>query len=240
MTDIIKQEWEHPLLLSAADQEKFHAEVASEVDFLPSIKLMQATNKETKDPSLTPKPNPGDFFLTQKNRSLGPRILVCIVGTRSHALCIQNGKKTAESFDPNSPIFKQIQNTPDKGVETMVMWSKAEYLCWLPEENEYGILFPGKKHTRPQAAEILIYMTPPQSRFIEATQTLPHTPCFSLTGKVKMHGPVKSSYIIGVEPIPYDSSYLPDKESMEATRKLFTAPVQNEPKVVTATSTVER
>jgi len=231
MTDSQLQvnDWQNHLLIPEADQEKFEAQIAQEVDFLPSIKLLQNTNQECGPAPSDPKA--GEFFLTLKNRKLGHKVLICVLGVRPHALLIQGGKKTKESFKFNSPIFKEIQNTPADGVVTQVMWSGGEFLCWLPAENEWGVLFPGKPKTRPAAGEILTYMRPPQDRKVEASKDLPHTNCFSLVSKLQSWGPVKKSYIIQIVPEEPARSNFPEQESADTARRMFIEPIGKEPNV---------
>ena len=235
----IEQRQVSGLVPTESERKFFEARVQSDESFLPSLKLLQGTSPELAEDGGANKS--GDFYLSILNRNLHQKVIVCIVGRRAHALLMENNRKTKESFDYDSPIFKQIvntQSTRDQSIRSS--WSVGDFLCWLPEENVFCTFFPGVRALRPIAFDLIDYMTEPKSRSIESKKEYPHTNCFEFNSFLQSFGPRYRCMVVKPTPLVPDKSLFPQQEQLEASQKIFYHPVLTETKTEEAPSTVGR
>jgi hypothetical protein len=106
--------------------------------FLPPIKLMSGMSKPVK----AKKAVVGDWFLGQET-NLGQETEFVVIEGLPHALQLdEKNKVTAESFDPNDPVFKTIQAARAKYAKG-AMWG-FNYLLWSTKVKQFGTYFINK------------------------------------------------------------------------------------------------
>lgn len=234
MTNIIKPE-DIPDLIPSDDARKFF-ESQRDDSFLPNLKLLQGTS-----PELTEGHKAGNFFISVRNRQIGEKCVICVVGRRAHALLMRDGKKVSESFDKDSPVFKEIINTPSTPNQSVrSSYSIGDFLCYLPEEDEFVSYFPGIKSARPVSYEIIDHMTEVKHRKMESKKSLPHTNCFEMWNQMENFGPKNRCFVPHVKPLDPLQEYFPNQDDFDSAKKIFYSPVVNEVKVEEVTDDVER
>lgn len=233
-TDITKPEYQPVVPFTPSDSERSFFEQQPEDPFLPSVKLIQGISPETERGARA-----GDWWLSVRDKPLGPKFLCSIWGRRAHALMIVSGKKTKESYNSESPIFREIMSTPGDGQTIITSWSIGDFLVYLPEHDEFGSLFFGRKSSRPAAFIVIDHMTPPDQRKPQQPK-LDHTHCFEISSTVKSFGPKNRCYVPEIKPLERTETFLPDKTALEAALGIFYGPVKNEIKVEVAPSGVDR
>lgn len=216
-------------LIPTADERKFF-DSRHEDSFLPSLKLLQGTSPELAENDGRNKS--GDFYLSVLNRNVGQKVIVCVCDRRVHALLMENGRKSKESFNYNSPIFQlimSISSTKDQSIRSS--WSVGDFLCWLPEENVFCTFFPGVRALRPVAFDLIDYMTTPKERVIESKRDLLHTNCFEFTSFLQNFGPRYRCMVVKLTPLDVERSLFPESLALKSVQEIFIRPVINEQKV---------
>lgn len=194
--------------------------------FLPSIKLIQGISKEINKENHV---EAGDFLVSNTNTNLKQGFSICVVGRRSHALLMIDNKKSKESFNFESPVFKEIQNTKsDRDAGINAFWGD-DFLIWIPKAGEFYTLFCGKPSNRETGWCIVDHMTPLDQRE-KGREDLPHTNCFTLDShfEIKKFGENYRCHCPDVIPIEPDKILHPDIQAAELAGQTFYSPVKNE------------
>lgn len=212
-----------PLLVPDAEEQEDLADVRP--PFVPNIKLIHSVSQQREEPGI----NEGDFLFGEIN--LGSSFVFAVVGRRQHAIRFENNVKVKESFNKDSPIFKEIRY----GSETRTLRNTAghDFLMWIPSHNIFAAYLFGRNYTFQAARTILMHMTPPANR-PEATQEEVHTNVFTLRSEYRKifrcHCPMVEPFLESID--------MPSQKDFERTAANFYAPVKAE--VVVEESTTNR
>ena len=226
------------------DKERAFFDAYPDDGFLPQIKLLQGTSGEIGQlHPQTGKPlhAQGDYYLSLKDRNMGREVKVAVLTRRAHAIMFRNQtEKVGESFNYESPTFQEIMNTPNaKDQSITTSFSIGDFLCWLPEQDNFATFFPGRKSSRPAGFEIIDFMTKPEERN-ESKKELPYTNCFIFGSVYRKFGPKFSAFCPTITPIESTPDLMPDPKLLESALAMFWKPVKEELNLVKNTAPVNR
>lgn len=196
--------------------------------FLPSIKLIQGISAEVKEENI----EAGHFLISNTHTNLKQDFTILVLGRRSHALLMINNKKSKESFNFDSPIFKEIMSTPSDRPNGINSFWGNDFLIYVPKVGEFVTFFCGKPSNREIGWSIVDHMIPFKDREKGKTD-LPHTNCFQLDSifETTKFGSDYRCHCPIITPLEPSKEFFPDQNSLESAAKIFHTPVQNEAKV---------
>ncbi len=222
MSEIEKQGTYPPIVPS---QQERQAAAASTVTFVPPIKLLQGLSSEANEGNNSA----GDFYYKQDTRNLGTKIKIIVLGRRSHAILFVKNVKEKESFDINSPIYKDIKNTRRaKGVSPL---SGHDFCLYIPEHELFTCFHFGKRSHQDTANEILDCMIPPTERpDTKLCKERLYTRYFELYSFWKEWSPDFKAWIPRVTPLvqPEAGTIAVDVAKIDKTLELFYSAVSTE------------
>lgn len=109
--------------------------------FLPPIKLMSGMSKPVK--ARPPKAKIGDWFLGQET-NLGQETEFIVFEAVPHALLLDDKWKVLEeSFSPEDPVFKKIQEMTKVRGQKGASWG-FNYLLWSCVAKGFGVYYINK------------------------------------------------------------------------------------------------
>lgn len=212
-------------------------------NFIQSLKLIQGSAKEvgTED-TQGQKISQGDFFIQSQNITVGDQLEIVVVLRRAHALLIVNNQKTLETFDINSPIWKEIKQTKDNYDEGIVKFvGEGDWLLYLPQYTQFVTFFCGRAATHPLTVMLKKFMTKPDERRNEVDHDLPWTNHFMMRSQVKTWGPKLKAMSPTIEPMAlYDLKSNVKKDDAQWASDTFYAPLKQEQQVEEATEKDDR
>jgi hypothetical protein len=169
----------------------------------------------------------GHYFVSDMD--LGPEVTFVGLFYRLHAKLTIGGVKSKESFDKDSPVFKEIKAIKtDMKKNTMSKWG-VSILGFLPSHGMFFIYHPNSPSSRGVGKQIAKLITPLDQRSNEADRMLPFTRIIKLTSQLIDKNVAVPFWKPVVSPMPMD--YLsehnitsPPKDKIEEQVNLFLAP----------------
>jgi hypothetical protein len=132
----------------------FANQTKGDAAFLTRLDLMQfqSTLVQQADPADPNAPKAGQFIFGQ-DKNLGTSLVVVAACReqngkvvplyRSHALLLVDQEVEAESFDPNSEVYKQIhaESKSKQKVEGRAAMTGVDMLFWIPAAQDFGVFY---------------------------------------------------------------------------------------------------
>lgn len=212
---------------------KQYRKESTAANFLPALKLLQGVSEECN----TEGNAPGDYFLTVQDKNLKRKVVICIMGFRPHAMFVENGQKTMESFNEDSPVFKEIVTLAKikHPSGTFAQWAAGEFLVYIPNTFVFAVFFPGSKTARYISFDIFDHMVEIDNR-PENTKDLPYTNCFELYADMVDYKNGRKAWVPRVLPIEPLAEYFPAASAYNDAMAMFIAPIKAEAEVEEAES----
>ena len=108
--------------------------------WLPRIQMLWPNSQVRNDSDNVAKgAEPGSFWLGQ-DTSLGKEFKATPIDVRPHALWLEHGEVSLESFSPGSDEFQTIKGMKSNYPKTWIAWG-GDALLWLPEPETFAIYF---------------------------------------------------------------------------------------------------
>lgn len=193
------------LILSSTNSESLDRalSVASNVEFLPRLKLCQGGSNEVAEGDIARGGNFGLIRDQDDIEDIGSEMEVVLVEGRAKALLISDDE-IIQNFDPSTETFQSIKS--QSAVKDSGAMYGPEFLVWLPAQQCFATFFLGSKTGRRAAKKFKPLMGTPailKSVLIDPPGS-----------KYKWHGPV-----IAATTTPL--SEVPDQEAREKAVKMF-------------------
>ena len=226
--DLIKTPDDVPGLIPS---EKETAAAGENKGFVPTLKLIQGMANECgNDDSQGTKINQGDYYIGTDEITLGDNLKIVVVGRRAHALLIEGGKVTKETYDINSPLWKEIKSVKDDYEAGIVKFvGEGDWLLYLPDYKRFVTFFCGKAATYPLTVQLKKFLQNPDERRNEVDKELPWTNHFEMTSKVKNWGDKYKAMVPNITPLQgFDLENEVDKDDGRWASETFYAPLRTE------------
>lgn len=144
--------------------------------FLPDIRVIHGMSKMTENKVV------GHFVFGGKN--VGPELTILVVASRHHAILMRNNIKIKESYQPNSPTYKEIRNivasrqrkVPQNDARFGISW-----LFFVPTLDAFVVFHPNTYSSMPVSEEIMGFAIPIKDRRSEAAKQQPYSRCLILS-----------------------------------------------------------
>lgn len=192
----------------------------------PAFKLLTATDPEVKDGTYAPN----QFFA---HGQVIKNPVIIIVHVRRHAILFENNQKTQESFDPNSPVYKDILEAVQERRGKYPKYVPREglsFLIYIPEIAEFADFYPAAPTQRPCMGELYTYITPIENRTSDANKQKLFTRVFlmksvEVPSKFKNKRPTPEA----LQALPEEFKDMsPNSEQLKQAIKVFMRPVLEE------------
>ena len=205
-------------------------------EYLPNIQIKSPNADDVKDGTF----KAGDIAVRDNN--LGTQTVIVVCHQRWHALLIENGKRTQESYDVDSPIsafLKSEDNARKRSWPDYDIRRGLEFLCYVPACDTFALFHPNTWSARNTGSSTKIKkcIEPMETRS-EAGKQLPYTNYFTLSSRTMTN--VHKTPIPHIEPCEPDASMAPKPEELAKATKQFEEPVRAEASISETDDTVLR